>query len=145
MSAAGPAVCRAHVKAQAGHHYGWGTPEYYAAMSDADALIKQVVDAYTIAGVRNDTLIMVVADHGGSGTAHGHPDASDLLIPWVASGGMNVGVRQGYEISSYTRNMDISRALCAQHHSEEEAVPNKAQQQYCGPLARPPRLIGWAR
>jgi arylsulfatase A-like enzyme len=47
--------------------------------------------------LRQETLIIVTADHGGHDQVHGSRMAEDMTIPWVVSG---PGVRQGPLTSS---------------------------------------------
>ncbi|MEJ0034232.1 MAG: alkaline phosphatase [Bacteroidota bacterium] len=48
----------------AGHTYGWGTSQYYDAISRADDLIGQITDAVKEAGIYDETLFIITADHG---------------------------------------------------------------------------------
>lgn len=59
----------------AGHHYGYGTPEHLQRIEATDALIGQVLDAYRAAGIFEETLFIVLADHGG--IRHGHGGYTD--------------------------------------------------------------------
>lgn len=70
----------------AGHHDGHGTPEYYEAVSKADALIARIRQATVDAGIADDTVILVTSDHGGVGKGHGGETLAELEIPWIASG-----------------------------------------------------------
>lgn len=70
----------------AGHTYGHGSPNYYAAVAKADRLIGQVRRAVTDAGIADDTVILVTADHGGVGKGHGGQSLAELEIPWIISG-----------------------------------------------------------
>ncbi|MEO6949771.1 MAG: alkaline phosphatase family protein [Ginsengibacter sp.] len=55
----------------AGHTYGWGTDEYYLAVSKADSLIGEILKAIQHAGIEGNSLVIVTADHGGKGYGHG--------------------------------------------------------------------------
>lgn len=70
----------------AGHTYGHGTPAYYAAVAKADKLIGQIRQAVADAGLADDTVILVTADHGGVGKGHGGQSLAELEIPWIAYG-----------------------------------------------------------
>jgi predicted AlkP superfamily pyrophosphatase or phosphodiesterase len=70
----------------AGHDHGWWGPEYKAAVEMVDGLIGQVVDAVEGAGIGKQTVILVTADHGGSGKKHGGNTMGELEIPWIAAG-----------------------------------------------------------
>lgn len=65
----------------AGHRYGWHTPEYFAAVAEADALIGNLVDA-----IGDGAVVVIVSDHGGVGTKHGGLSMAELEVPWIAAG-----------------------------------------------------------
>ena len=52
----------------AGHKNGYGTPEHIRAISEVDKLIG---DVYSAAEALDDTLFMVIADHGGTKEENG--------------------------------------------------------------------------
>lgn len=52
----------------AGHKNGYGTPEHIRAISEVDKLIG---DVYSAAEALDDTLFMVIADHGGTREENG--------------------------------------------------------------------------
>jgi predicted AlkP superfamily pyrophosphatase or phosphodiesterase len=81
----------------AGHQFGYGTPEYIAAVEKADTLIGQILNAIKEAGIAPRTTVLVTADHGGTGKKHGQPTIRDLEIPWIIAG---PGIRAGKEIQS---------------------------------------------
>ncbi len=70
----------------AGHTFGHGSPNYYAAVAKADRLIGRIRRAVADAGIADDTVILVTADHGGIGKGHGGQSLAELEIPWIASG-----------------------------------------------------------
>lgn len=80
-----------------GHGIGWGTPEQLAKIERIDALLGDVMQALSDAGVRERTLILISADHGGAGRNHGPNDVRSRHIPWIAVG---PGVRQGYDLTN---------------------------------------------
>ncbi len=80
----------------AGHKFGHGTPEYRAAIEKADELIGAVVKAVDETGMRNDTVLLVTADHGGKGKRHGDNSLESLEIFWIISG---AGIARGRELS----------------------------------------------
>lgn len=79
----------------AGHSYGHGSAEYRAAVSEADRLIGVVMDAIAGAGLAEETLVLVTADHGGKGKGHGGSTMEEIEIPWIIAG---PGVARGREI-----------------------------------------------
>ena len=55
----------------AGHTYGYGTEKYLEALSGADEWVGAIRKAIEDAGIAEDTLYIVTADHGGHDHAHG--------------------------------------------------------------------------
>lgn len=49
-----------------GHVTGYGSPEYYDRLTEIDGYIGQIYDAYDDLGVLDETLFIVVSDHGGT-------------------------------------------------------------------------------
>lgn len=76
-----------------GHEYGWLSPEQYSVLFRADEAVQTILDAITSFGLREDTLIIITADHGGHGTTHGTNRIEDMTIPWIITGpGVEHGV-----------------------------------------------------
>lgn len=79
----------------AGHDFGWGSvadgappsPQYLAALQECDAATGLLVAALRADGWGR-TLLIVTADHGGTADNHGGAGDEDVLIPWVAAGGL---------------------------------------------------------
>jgi len=69
-----------------GHSLGWGTAEQMAAINLADQAVGIIVKAINDAGVTDKTLVIVSADHGGSGITHGKNDPRSRYIPWICVG-----------------------------------------------------------
>jgi phosphopentomutase len=69
-----------------GHEYGWLSPEQFSVLFRADEALQTILDALQRAGMREDTLIIVTADHGGHGTTHGSSQLEDMTIPWIMAG-----------------------------------------------------------
>lgn len=70
-----------------GHVYGWLSPEQLSVAYRADEAIGSLLNALDEKGIRDDTLFIITADHGGHGGGHGSSDPLDMTIPWIASGG----------------------------------------------------------
>ncbi|WP_396592650.1 alkaline phosphatase family protein [Brevundimonas sp. R86498] len=78
-----------------GHADGHGTPQYYEAVTRADALIGRIRQATVDAGIADETVILVTSDHGGVGKGHGGETLAELEIPWIAYG---AGIKPGVEL-----------------------------------------------
>jgi predicted AlkP superfamily pyrophosphatase or phosphodiesterase len=69
-----------------GHVYGWLSPEQLSVIKRADEAIGTLLSALDEAGLRDSTLIIVTADHGGHANLHGTWMPQDMTIPWIISG-----------------------------------------------------------
>jgi len=69
-----------------GHEYGWLSPEQFSVLFRADEALLIILNALERAGMREDTLIIVTADHGGHDTTHGTSQLEDMTIPWIIAG-----------------------------------------------------------
>jgi predicted AlkP superfamily pyrophosphatase or phosphodiesterase len=79
-----------------GHLYGWGSREQKQAFADVDAALGVVMDAIKRAGIADDSVIIITADHGGHDHVHGLNIPDDMTIPWVVWG---KGVKKNFKIS----------------------------------------------
>ncbi|MCR5519205.1 MAG: alkaline phosphatase [Bacteroidales bacterium] len=79
-----------------GHNYGWYSPEYMAVQKSLDKGIGMLIQALKDAGIYEDSVIIVSADHGGKGKGHGKFTLEELETPFIVFGKK---IKQGYEIS----------------------------------------------
>lgn len=72
----------------AGHRFSWGSERYNAAVRDVDARIGLILDAIDASPkLRNNTWIVLTADHGGTGLSHlDASQASNYTVPIVIWG-----------------------------------------------------------
>jgi predicted AlkP superfamily pyrophosphatase or phosphodiesterase len=68
-----------------GHEYGWLSPDYFIGAHRADEAIGVILTALDEASIRQGTLIIVAADHGGHETSHGGSSAEEMTVPWILS------------------------------------------------------------
>ena len=66
---------------EAGHHYGWMTPEYLKAVSTAAACIEEIRST-----LPEGWTTIVTADHGGHDRTHGTSASEDMTIPLYLCG-----------------------------------------------------------
>jgi len=92
----------------AGHSHGYGTAPYLEQIERTDAEVGQVIDAIKEAGILDDSLVIVVSDHGGLDKGHGsaHPDC--LTIIWGARGPK---VKRGVELADRISIMDTGPVI----------------------------------
>ncbi|MBP3966958.1 alkaline phosphatase family protein [Paenibacillus lignilyticus] len=73
----------------AGHKHGYNTPEQLRSIEETDTNTGVILDALEQANALNDSLVIVVSDHGGGGevdTDHGSDHPLDKTIFWAAAG-----------------------------------------------------------
>jgi len=69
-----------------GHVYGWLSNEQLSVLYRADQAIGNLLAELDARGLREETLIIITADHGGHDITHGSSMPEDMTIPWIASG-----------------------------------------------------------
>jgi len=92
----------------AGHSKGHMTPEYLKAIAKADSLIGTVLTAIDNAGMKDNTLVMIVADHGGINKGHGGESDEEITIPVIYYG---KGVKKGYKIQQPVYQYDVAATV----------------------------------
>jgi predicted AlkP superfamily pyrophosphatase or phosphodiesterase len=89
----------------AGHKHGWGSPEQMASFADEDAALLTVQDAIRRAGIVDDSVLIMTADHGGHNRTHGSNSPEDMTVPWIIWG---KGVKAGSTITAPVTTYDTS-------------------------------------
>jgi arylsulfatase A-like enzyme len=89
----------------AGHKYGWGSPQQIKAFSEVDAALAEIVKAIDGAGISQESVLVITADHGGHGKTHGGKKPEDMLIPWIAWG---KNVKRGLIITERVMTCDTA-------------------------------------
>lgn len=93
---------------ETGHKYGHSTPRYYEAVEEADKSVGRIVAAIEKAGIANETVVMIIADHGGKGHGHGGDSPQEVNIPYVMEG---PGIKKNYELKQVHNNYDGTATL----------------------------------
>ena len=75
----------------AGHANGYGTAAHLQRIHEVDVLINRIYEAAAEAGILQDTLFMVIADHGGANTpegkgTHGGWSDAEKYVTFAAAG-----------------------------------------------------------
>lgn len=76
-----------------GHADGHDTPAYYANLKQLDGYIGQIVDAVKNAGMLDETIFVVTADHGGINKGHGGKTMQEMETAFIISG---KNIKKGY-------------------------------------------------
>jgi predicted AlkP superfamily pyrophosphatase or phosphodiesterase len=92
----------------AGHAFSWGSTEYFNALAESDAHIGIILDGVESAGLTDETLVLMTADHGGLNRFHGRMTQLELFIPFIASG-PGLPVSGNATINSYVSNRDLGK------------------------------------
>ena len=117
---------------RAGHNYGWGSTNYYAALQDVDSQlgrILQAIDQNPALAAPGQTALIVTSDHGGQGRWHDDPGIfNNFAIPILARG---AGFLPGAELYSlFTNRADPGAAWL-----DYNAVPQPLRNGDLGNLA----------
>lgn len=73
----------------AGHGYCYGSPEHLAQITENDRLLGRIYDEYKAQGILEETLFVVIADHGGRIKGHGgFSDTEKYIFAGVAGKGI---------------------------------------------------------
>ncbi len=92
----------------AGHEFGWLSPEYLAAVREADRLVQVLVKSLREDGLADRSSIIVSADHGGVGLKHGGLSRAEIEIPWIAAG---AGIVKGRELQHPVTTVDTAATI----------------------------------
>lgn len=79
----------------AGHRDGWMSPQQIATMAEINAGVALVMAAIEETAMKDNTVVIVTADHGGHGKSHSQGTPEDRKIPWVCWG---KGIKHGAEL-----------------------------------------------
>lgn len=91
-----------------GHGHGWGSEPYMNRLPELDAHIAKIVEATKEAGMYDETIFMIVSDHGGIGTGHGSTSMSEMEAPLVFFG---PGVKKGHQIEASVVRYDTAPTI----------------------------------
>ncbi len=92
----------------AGHSGGYGSSKHYEEIQRADGYTGRIYDAYRDAGILDDTLFIVIADHGGVRTGHGGYTDTEKYVFFAVTG---KGVKEGFV--PYSETKDIAAIVLA--------------------------------
>ncbi len=92
----------------AGHSFGWESPEYFKKLTHLDNALKMIVDAIEEADMMDNTMIVIVSDHGGINTNHGGKSMKEMQVPIIYYGD---GVKKGYAIEESLMIYDVTATI----------------------------------
>jgi len=91
-----------------GHDKRWGSAAYYAILMEMDSLIAVIEQAVIDAGMYDNTVFVLSADHGGSLKGHGVNTSKHRRIPVIIYGS---GIKEGYTLPSPGSICDIAPTM----------------------------------
>ena len=91
-----------------GHADGHDTPEYYAKLKELDGYIARIVKAVDEAGMTDETIFIITADHGGIGKGHGGITMQEMETPFIIAG---KGVKAGGEFQESMMQYDVASTM----------------------------------
>ncbi|WP_316837775.1 alkaline phosphatase [Pedobacter nutrimenti] len=92
----------------AGHEIGHRTAAYYDTLQKVDVRIGKIVQAVKEAGIADETIIIVTADHGGINKGHGGKSLDEIQIPWIING---AGIKKDHEIKDVIITYDTAATI----------------------------------
>lgn len=91
-----------------GHAEGHDTPAYYEKLKELDGYVGQIVQAIKDAGIWDDTIIIVTADHGGIQKGHGGKTMAEMETPFIIAG---KGIKKGYVLEDSMMQFDCASTI----------------------------------
>lgn len=91
-----------------GHQDGHDTPAYYAKLKELDAYIAQIRQAVEDAGIADETIFIISADHGGIDKGHGGKTMLEMETPFILYG---KNIKKGHVITESVMQFDIASTL----------------------------------
>ncbi|MBP5274139.1 MAG: alkaline phosphatase family protein [Abditibacteriota bacterium] len=91
----------------AGHTYGYGSEKHLETLTQTDRYVGIIYDAIKGAGILEDTLFIVTADHGGIGYGHGGVTDEEKYVFFGAAGRT---VIRNKDLDLYSR--DLAAIVC---------------------------------
>jgi hypothetical protein len=88
-----------------GHADGHMSKAYIRAIEEIDNSVRMIVDGIRDAGIDQNTMIMIVSDHGGIFFRHGENTYEELATPIIYSG---KGIKKGYPIKQQIYKYDVA-------------------------------------
>lgn len=91
-----------------GHAAGHDTPEYYVVLKELDKYVGQIVNAVKEAGMLDETIFIVTADHGGINKGHGGKTMEEMETAFIISG---KNIKKGHEITESMMQFDVASTI----------------------------------
>jgi len=96
------------VQDHVGHTKGWYSPEYMECQKEIDKGVGMIIQAIKDAGIMDDTVIIMSADHGGKGKGHGKFTLLELETPFIVYGKK---IKAGHEFTAPMMQYDTAAII----------------------------------
>lgn len=93
-----------------GHADGHDTPAYYAKLKELDGYIGTIINAMKEAGIYDNSIIIVTADHGGINKGHGGKTMMEMETPFIIAG---KNIKKSGEFSESMMQFDCASTIAA--------------------------------
>lgn len=91
-----------------GHSLGHDTPNYYETLASIDNQIGVIVQSIKDAGMWDNTIFVLTADHGGISKTHGGKSLREMEIPFIIYG---KGIKKGGKITDVMMQYDCAATI----------------------------------
>ncbi|SHK79746.1 Type I phosphodiesterase / nucleotide pyrophosphatase [Chitinophaga jiangningensis] len=91
-----------------GHNIGHHTPEYYTQVKKNDELLGKIFQGIKDAGMWENSIIILTADHGGIKKGHGGKSMDEMQIPWIIQG---PGVKKNTQVKNSVMTYDTAATI----------------------------------
>ncbi|HTN69337.1 MAG TPA: alkaline phosphatase [Dysgonamonadaceae bacterium] len=91
-----------------GHREGWESETYINMLNHLDNALQVILDAVQEAGMMDETVFVLVSDHGGKDKGHGGPTLDEMETPIVFYG---KGIKSDFELPESTMVYDIAATI----------------------------------
>lgn len=91
-----------------GHKIGHDTPAYYEKLKELDGYVARIVAAVEQAGMLDETIFIVTADHGGIEKGHGGKTMNEMQTPFIISG---KNIKKGLEFHESMMQYDVAATM----------------------------------
>jgi predicted AlkP superfamily pyrophosphatase or phosphodiesterase len=89
----------------AGHGFGYTSDEYLKSVAKTDSLTGLIMESIRKAGMEDNTLVMIVSDHGGINKGHGGITMEEANVPVIYYG---KGVKKNYTVRQTVYMFDVA-------------------------------------
>ena len=110
----------------AGHRHGYGSEKHLEKITYEDALTGKIFDAYKTEGIIDETLFIVISDHGGYERSHGgYMDTEKYIFFGARGSGINKST------VGFTRTVDLNAIVL---YALDIPLPGYNSKGYCSQI-----------